>query len=429
MEKERDKKLSKLLSYRWIVWGILALAYVIVFFHRLAVGVVRGQLETTFNISSATIGNLASMYFYAYMVMQIPSGILADSIGARMTVTIGTLLAGVGSILFGLAPNIGIAFVGRLIVGIGVSVVFIAILKVQTEWFYTREFATMAGITSFIGNLGGIIAQAPLVILVGNIGWRNSFILIGFISVILAILCYMFVRNTPSDMDLPSISEIEGRKVKVQKINILKSLVKVIKNKYTWPGFIVFAGLFGAFVSLTGTWGPSYLTEVYGMTPIKAANHMTVAVLGLAIGSIFIGKISDKMSRRKLPMIIFALTNLICWALLVFINNGKINQSVLYPLMFVLGFSTCAFTLAWSCAKEINDPNAAGISTSVVNMGGFLGGAILPPIIGNALDKYSLILDIQSSYQRAFTYAFVSVFIGFVASFLVKETNCKNIES
>ncbi|SHH89689.1 Major Facilitator Superfamily protein, partial [Caloranaerobacter azorensis DSM 13643] len=85
---------NRLYTYRWYIWGILALAYVIVFFHRVAAGVVRQDLIKAFNITDVEFGNLGSMYFYAYMIMQIPSGILADTLGARKTVSIGTLLAG-----------------------------------------------------------------------------------------------------------------------------------------------------------------------------------------------------------------------------------------------------------------------------------------------------------------------------------------------
>jgi len=248
-ENMEESKVKKMLSYRWIVWGVLALAYIIVFFHRLAIGVVREDLVNTFGITGTTFANIGSTYFYAYMFMQIPSGILADSLGARKTVTLGTLLAGIGSIMFGLAPNLFMVFAGRLLVGIGVSVVFIAILKVQSQWFKESEFGTMSGITSFIGNMGGIFAQTPLAILVGYFTWRSTFAGIGAISILLAILCYVVVRNTPQDMGLPTIEEIEGKKRETQTVErppVFKSLVQALTNPYTWPGFIIFAGFFGA---------------------------------------------------------------------------------------------------------------------------------------------------------------------------------------
>ncbi|TAH63038.1 MAG: MFS transporter, partial [Gottschalkiaceae bacterium] len=171
----KEEKIRKLMSYRWIVFGILIFAYMIVFFHRLAVGVVREDLAREFGMSGITFANLSSTYFYAYMIMQIPSGILADTLGARKTVTFGTLAAGAGSIIFGFANSLFWIFFGRLLVGLGVSVVFIAILKIQSQWFKESEFATLSGVSSFFGNLGGIFAQTPLVLMTAAITWRYSF--------------------------------------------------------------------------------------------------------------------------------------------------------------------------------------------------------------------------------------------------------------
>lgn len=428
----KEEKIRKLMIYRWIVFGILIFAYMIVFFHRLAVGVVREDLAREFGMSAITFANLSSTYFYAYMIMQIPSGIFADTLGARKTVTVGTLAAGAGSIIFGFANSLFWIFFGRLLVGLGVSVVFIAILKIQSQWFKESEFATLSGVSSFFGNLGGIFAQAPLVLMTAAITWRYSFAAIGFFTIIISALCWILVRNTPSEMELPSIEEIEGReKVNVDssKINLLEGLKTVMTNPWTWPGFFVFAGFFGAFSSLTGTWGNSYITQVYGVSKVAATNYITAAVLGLAIGSIAIGRLSDKIKKRKLPMIIYGTIYVICWALIVFWNGGKPPIGVLMPLLFVLGFTCSAFVLGWGCSKEVNPPEIAGMSTSVVNIGGFFGAAILPPIIGRIIDKYGSIMTPAELYHKAFIYCFISAVIGFIFTFLIKETNCRNIYS
>lgn len=425
---EQSQQVKKLKSYRWIVWGILAAAYTIVFFHRLAVGVVREELVEAFQITGTTFANLGSTYFYAYMFMQIPSGILADSLGARKTVTIGTLLAGVGSIVFGYAPDITIAFAGRLLVGIGVSVVFIAILKVQSQWFFEREFATMSGITSFVGNLGGVFAQTPLALMVAYFSWRSTFVAIGVVSLVVAVLCYLIVRNSPSEMGLPTIESIEGReKAAIKAPPLGEGLISALLNLRTWPAFFTFAGFFGAFGTLTGVWGISYLTEVYGFSRQAAPNYTTVAVLGLAIGSIAIGKFSDALKKRKLPMLIFGGIYVLTWGILVFAGGGKPPIGILYPLFFIMGFTCSAFVLGWACSKEVNDPSIAGISTSIVNIGGFFGAAVIPPLLGGIFDRYGELLEITALYQKAFMYCFVASVIGFLFIFLVKETYCQNI--
>jgi sugar phosphate permease len=420
MTEEKRDSLKRALKYRWLIWGILCLCYIVVFFQRLSVGVVRSDLEQTFNLSAFDFGNLISAYFYAYMIMQIPTGILADSLGPKITVTIGILLGGIGSILFGLSPNIQIAFISRLLVGAGVAVIYVCILKVISNWFYVNEFATMVGITSFIGNLGAITAQAPLLFLVSILSWRNTFILIGTISIVLGIITYIITSNSPEDKGWPSLNKQQT----TEKINIKESFIKVCKNPYTWPPFVLFAGMYGAFVGLTGGWGMSYLKDVYKMNDIQSSNYITIALIGVAIGSIVMGKISDKLGRRKLPIIVFNLISLICWFVLVF---GNIDRNLLLGIMFMIGFSTSSFVLSWPCGKEVNDPKVSGISTSIVNMGGSLGSAILPLAIGKVIDIYSITLSINQTYQKAFLIAIVFVTISLIASLFIKETNCKNV--
>lgn len=418
-------KIKNFTTYRLVVFSVLIVAYMIVFFHRLAVDIVKDDLMSAFHMSNMTFANLSSTYFYAYMLMQIPSGIFVDAFGARLTVTFGILFAGIGSIIFGFANSLFWIFFGRLIVGLSVSVVFISILKMQSRWFHESEFGTISGITSFFGNLGGVFAQTPLALMTAVVSWRYSFGIMGIFSILLAILCYILVRDEPREMGFPNIEQ--NLTHNNNRVELMEGMKIVLLNPKTWPSFITFAGFFGAFSALSGTWGISYLTSVYNMTKVSATNYMTAAVIGLAIGSIFIGKISDRIKKRKLPMFFYGIIYLICWSLLVFLNRGKPPIEMLLPLLFILGFSCPAFVLGWACSKEINPPKITGISTSVVNIGGFLGAAILPPIIGKIIDKYGLVLPPVELYQKAFIYCFIAVLIGFVSVFFIQETNCKNI--
>ncbi|SDJ97432.1 MFS transporter [Natronincola ferrireducens] len=416
---------KKFNTYRWLVWWILILAYLIVFFHRMALGVVRENLTDTFHITSATFGYLGSTYFYAYLFMQIPSGILADTLGARKTVTIGTFLAALGSILFGIGPTIHYVFLGRLMVGLGVSVVLISILKVLSQWFEEERFATMSGMTTFMGNLGGALAQTPLALAVGYFTWRTTFIGIGIISMFIAFLCYAVVRNTPDDKGFSAVYSY-SKHPPIRTASLKESLVEILLNPYTWPPFFVFAGVFGSYLTLTGTWGQSYLINLYGFSPSEAPNYLVVMVVAHAIGCMAAGKISDGLKRRKLPMMVFCSINAISWGVFLFINQGKPPIGLLYPLYFMMGFSSAGVVLGWACAKELNHPSSTGLSTSIVNMGGFFGAALLPPMLGRVLDKYGTTLQTNLLYQRAFLYCFIAVIIGTLSTFFIKETYCKN---
>lgn len=434
--KQNNKQIKKLMTYRWLVWGVLCLSYIVVFFHRVAPAVVADNLMSEFGVTGTALGNLGAMYFYVYMVMQIPSGVLADTLGARKTVTIGSIVSGIGSIIFGLAPGITLGYVGRFFVGLGVSVVFIAILKIQSQWFKESEFGTMSGLTSFIGNGGAVLAGTPLAIAVTIYSWRTVFVVIGIINIIIALLAYVLVRNKPQDMGLPSITMIEGKEESAEgkKFDIIKSLKTVVSNKYTWSGIFAFAGMFGSFIAITGMWGVPYLMTVYGFDKTSASSYTMTAMIGVMIGGLIVGTISDRMGKRKLPFLIYGIAYFLVMAVFVFWNGGKPPVEVLYPLFFLMGFTVPGFVLSWASSKEVNPPEVAGIATGTVNIGGFLGSSVMQPLLGYVLDKNwtgELINGIrvysQIAYQKAFMLCLVAAGVAMISIIFVKETNCKNI--
>ena len=128
-------------------------------------------------------------------------------------------------------------------------------------------------------------------------------------------------------------------------------------------------------------------------------------------------------------MIIFGSVYLLTWMALIFVNGGKPPVQTLGILFFIMGFSCSAFVLGWACGKEINNPKYSGISTSVVNIGGFVGAALIPLLIGNFMDKYAKALNPLELYHKAFLFSLTSAVIGFLFIMLVKETGCRNMYS
>ena len=130
-----DEKLDrKVLSWRWAIFAVLGLAYFFVYFHRLSLSVVADDLARDFETTASVLGLLGSVYFYCYAAMQFPAGLLSDSVGPRKTVTFSLLLAAAGSLFFGLAPGLGTAFAGRVMGGLGVSMVSLGSYFALAAW-------------------------------------------------------------------------------------------------------------------------------------------------------------------------------------------------------------------------------------------------------------------------------------------------------
>ena len=421
-EEMKNSQIKKVERYRWLIWLILAATYVFVTFHRMSAAVVKDDLQKAFGIGAVQFAVIGSMYFYAYFIMQIPSGILADKIGPKKTVFIFSLIAAVGSIFFGPAPTLNIAYISRFFVGIGVSVVFVCLVKIQSRWFYSRNFALMIGFSGLAANLGAIIAQTPLVIAVNNFGWRNTFVYMGIIMVMFAVLTFIFVKDDPTDMGLPGMDEIENRPRVTVNLNIFQALGSILSNPRTWIISIVYIGLYTGYTVILGTFGTPFLMTVYSIKKVEAANYIISAVVGSAVSGLVIGYLSDKFKARKSILIISSVVTLIMWVIFIYV---KLPLTLLSVYLFVFGFMMTAFTLCWTVGNEVNDRRLSGMATGVVNCVGFLGAAIIPVIMGNILDANKNMPEI--GYKKAYLVLILLVAVSTVFSFFVTETHATNV--
>jgi sugar phosphate permease len=414
---------SQLLRFRWTAFVIVGLLYILSLFHRFAPAAISADLQQSFHASATALGGLAATYFYVYTVMQVPTGILVDTLGPRRVVAMGGILGGIGSLLFGMADSLAWASSGRLLVGLGVSVTFIALLKLNAAWFHDRHFATMAGATLLLGNVGSMLAAAPLTFALSYVSWRTVFIAVGVFSLLMAVLEWWLVRDHPNEAGLPSLRELDGHAAHPQREgHWYDGLMVVMKNRATWPGFGVNLGVAGSLFAFGGLWAVPYLCEVYGMSRSDASNHTTLLLAGFAIGAFFVGRLSDRLMHRKPVMITLALGYCLCW--LPMLYGVILSSFASHALFLVMGLCASSFTLTWACAKEVNPHALSGMATSVVNTGAFLGTAIMQPLVGWAIDHAAP----ESHYRLGIMIIAGFSLLGLIASLFIKETYCRYID-
>src|SRR3989344_2334877 len=417
---------ARLRRLRWTAFILVALSYMLAFFHRMAPVTIASDLQQTFSASAAALGGLAATYFYVYTAMQIPTGILADTLGPRRIVTLGGVIAAIGSVLFGYAETMTEASLGRMLVGLGVSVAFIALLKLNAAWFHDRHFGTAVGLTLVLGNVGSVLAAAPLAWVLQFTTWRTVFIVLGGVSLVLAVLTWLFVRDHPGEAGLPSLRELDGHAAHPPHDgHWFEGLVAVLRNSATWPIFWMNLGIGGSFIAFAGLWAVPLLQDVYGMERVAATQHTSLMLAGFAAGAFSVGLVSDRLGRRRPVLIATALTHLLCWLPLVFVLPMSPGAS--YFLFLLMGLSAGSFTLSWACVKEVNPHALSGMATSVVNTGVFLGTGILQPLVGWTLDRAGTSQGAAAQYQFGILIFFACIVAGFAGSLRVRETRCRYV--
>jgi sugar phosphate permease len=405
-------------------------------FHRVAPAVIAKDLMAAFKTSATALGALSSSYFYIYAIMQVPSGMLADTVGPRKTVALSAVIVSGGTILFALAPSLAWCFAGRFLIGLGVSVVMVNAMRVCVEWYRPVEMGTVNGLITTVGALGGLLAATPLAALSEGLGWRMTFVLIGLASLLLGWNCWLVVRNKPADCGLPPLNAATAGTTEVPHTpsSLWAGLRTVMRNRHTWPPFFGFFTFYSTFMAFVGLWGMPFISQQYGLTNKAAANYVMVASLGLLLGCPFVGYLSDRaFRRRKLPYVLFAVVYACVWAVLCFAGNGRPPLEYLYAITFCMGFFCSGFTLSLVSTKEINPARLAGIAMGTTNTGGFLGAAILQVVLGRVLDVFwdggmagAIRVYPLAAYRTAFMICLAVGLLGIVAALFIRETYCED---
>lgn len=418
---------------RWTSYTLVVLGYMLAFFHRMAPAAIATDLQQSFHASGAALGALAAAYFYTYTVMQIPVGVMADTLGIRKIVALGAAMAGVGSLLFGVADTLAVATAGRVLIGLGVSSMFISLMKLNSVWFHDRHYGTVGGMSILLGNLGAVLAATPLVWAVTHTSWRNVFEVVGWFSIALGVLVWFLVRSHPGEAGLPSMQEMEGKAAHPRhQGHWYDGLLKVMKNRATWPGFLPNLGIGGSLFAFAGLWGIPYLRDAHGMDRSVAASHTTLLLFSFAVGAMLSGMLSDRLGRR-LPVIIGGLVMyVLCWLPIVF--AWPVFGDYSYLLFALMGIGASGFTLTWASVKEVNPPALSGMATSVINTGAFLGAAILQPLVGWAMDQGwdGKLLDgarvySERNFQIGLGIMLAFAIVGLIGALFIRETNCRYI--
>ena len=428
--------IEKAYQRRWLIWIVACLAHTIGLFHRASLTPMADRIMADFNISAFAFGGLGAAYFYIYSAMQLPSGTLADTLGPRRTITTGLLLSGAGSLFMSLAPNFGVLYLGRVIISFGVSIVWLNVIKLVMEWFPSRQVATLIGLSSSIMLLGQIMATIPLALLITATSWRTSLGMTAGVTFALAAANWFLIRNSPAQVGLPPLTELEGLAAvrvepeKPKDLTLKKRFTTILGNKSLWPLMLIGMGTFGAYSTLFYNWTIIYLMQIYDLSRGSASNIILVVTLGTMVGSPTLGFITDRvLHSRRLPVIVSSGVVLACCLVWALWNGGRAPLSALYVLSFLIGFGNSAVFLTFACVNDFIPSYLQGTALGLLNAGSFFGPAVAQPLFGYILDlgwKGEIVEGVRiyplSAFQQGFFLCSGLALLGFVSALMIKET-------
>jgi MFS family permease len=206
----------------------------------------------------------------------------------------------------------------------------------------------------------------------------------------------------------------------------LGGLAQVAANAQTWLTFAVLFGLVGSYLTFSGLWAVPYLTDALGMSRDRATLHVTVMILGFAIGAPAMGFLSDRIGLRLPPLRFLSVFYLACW--LPWVMGWSMPEWASMAVFIGMGLGISGAITCWALAKENNPPALSGTATSLVNTGGFLAVALLQPAVGWIIDHAGS-APVLDAYRSAAALLAAVALAGVLAAFGLRETHCRNVHA
>jgi MFS family permease len=413
--------------YSWLVWILCAVFFFYKYMLQVSPSVMSTELMSAFSISGAGLGNLAACFFYAYLIMQIPVGLLLDRYSPHLITTFAIFVCSLGALGFAHAYSLWQAEISRAMIGFGAAFAAISCFKMATIWFPPRRFALVAGLSMTAAMLGAVGGEAPLSLLVNAHGWRGAMNDIALPGFLLMLLVLSIVRDKK-----PGTSHIKKR-AKVNLSQLWLQIKIILKHKQTWL-LSIYSGLAFAPVSVFGgLWGVSFFKVAYHLTATQAASAISFIFIGFAIGCPIAGWYSDYIRRRKIIMALGTTTALITMLCALYLPYASLKT--LEILMLIFGLGASCFFLCFSMVREIHVLVFAATVLGFMNVFDSILEALSEPFIGKLLDlgwngtfDHGTRVFSLHNYHLALASIPVYFILALLVLFYITETYCKQKE-
>lgn len=370
---------------RWIIFFVLSLIYILVYFYRVSLAVVAGDITRDLNLTPQQLGVLSGVLFYVYGAAQLPLGPMIDRIGSRKVISGCGVLTAIGGVLFSQSESLALAMIARILIGIGTASVLMATLAIFSHWFNKQEFGRVSGFMVAVGNLGNLAATAPLALAVAAIGWRQSFLIIALFQIAVTALVFIMVRDRP----VRNMEHDNYEAISEKPPGMMAAWREIFgKADFLLLGLIAFAW-YGNYLALQGLWGGPYLMEALHLSREETGKLLMLTSIGFIAGSMVIDSIARKIfNSYKKTLLVGQLLLLVLMS--VFLGPAyTLPQLLFIPLFFLIGFAVSSGVMIYPVVRLMFPVQIVGTALTSLNFFVLMGAAVTQQLMGIIIGNYN----------------------------------------
>jgi MFS family permease len=406
----------------WIIYAVGTFAYLIAVTQRTTLGVAGVLATERFDISASVLSSLAVVQLIVYAGLQIPIGVILDRVGARWLLIVGAALMTVGQLTLAFAPTIGIAILGRVLVGAGDATAFVSVIRLINTWFAGRQVPLLAQWFGNIGQLGQVMSALPFALVLHEFGWSPAFVSAAAASAVALVLIVVAISDG-------SAETMESERVESWS-DAFRELRRSMLRPGTQLGFWSHYVTQSSGVVFTLLWGYPFMVSALGYDPGLASTLIIVIVLSGMVAGPVLGVLTARYPFRRSNLVIAIVAAMgVAWAA-VLAWPGQPPLWLVVLLLMTLGVGGPGSQIGFDFARTFNPRRGLGSATGFVNVGGFLASFVMMFLIGVVLDAVDAArvaggapsdLYAFDSFRLAFLVQYVVVGIGVVMLFVSRR--------
>ena len=415
-----NKPFTKKTLWPWIVCLSAGLFFFYDFMLMNMFNSINSDISKAFSLNATQVSWLSGLYPLATVAFLMISGLLLDRFSTRKIILTAMFICLISTSGFALSQNVFQAGFFRFAAGSTAAFCFLSCVMLASRWFTKDHLALITGLIVTMAMTGGSLSQAPLKALVTVYGWRNALLALSVFGLFLWGIMFVLIHDSPHE-------RVWHHPASKPTMSIQSSLKKTINNPQNW--------ILGAYTSLMnliicvfgGLWGQSFVSTVYQMDDLVASEITMMIFLGTTIGSPLAGWISDKMRKRKTPMIIGTLLSIAISLILTRLSSPSSTQLEL--LFFLLGLFTSTQVISYPTIFESNPKNLTGTAESFSATIIMSGVALFPLLYGQLLDWNGATVYRAQDHWFAYQILPLSLILSLILALLIKETHCKSYQA
>lgn len=372
---------------RWFVVGLVALATIINYIDRGALGVLWPEISNDLGLTKLDYAIIINVFTFAYAFGQTLFGKIFDWIGTRLGFVLAISVWSIATMLHAVASGMASFSIFRGLLGLSEAGNWPGATKANAEWFPIKERALAQGIFNSGAAIGGIIS-APLVgiFFVFFDSWQVTFILIGGLGLLWLVPWLILYKSGPKDH--PWLEEKEREYILTGQRNsdtdevasYAPTSAEILSRKESW-GVILASFFIDPIWWLFVGWLPLYLNETYGFGVAEIAKYAAIPYVGAMFGAWFGGllaqnRLKSGWSVNKTRKFVIGLGGLIMLvSLLMTIKASSPLFAVLLMAAILFGFQTAIGNIQTL-------PSDFYSGKSVGSLAGFAGTAAKLAVVG-----------------------------------------------